>query len=135
MTSSTQQLNQPDEANAPSWESYLRQLGTQFQIKITQPDALLRLSSLATSNQLTVGVHKDFVVVSYGETSEEGISPNAEVVFDIGKDGSLTANEIVFTSDVWSDFQNVLAKSNLPASDEQNFDGERFALYLLGKVT
>lgn len=32
------------------------------------------------------------------------------------------------------DFQESLEQSNLPPTNEQSFDGERFALYLLGKV-
>lgn len=135
MNTAPQQLNHPDKAPPLSWESYLQQLGAQFQPNITQPDAILRLSALTTQNQLAIGVHKGYVVVSYGEPSEQGMLPNAEVVFDIGENGDLAASEILYTPEVWGDFQKTLADSNLLASDEQGFDGERFATYLLGKVT
>lgn len=112
----------------------MRQLGAKFQVKITRPDTLLRLNSLATGNQLAVGVHKNFVVVSYGEVSQEGMSPNAEVVFDIGESGDLVASEVLYTTEVWNDFQKTLAESGLSPPEEQSFTGERFALYLLGKI-
>ena len=129
-----QQPNQPEEVLPLSWESYLLQLGEQFRVKITQPDALLKLSALATQSQLAIGVYKNYVVVSYGETSEEGMSPNAEIIFDMGENGNLVTSEILYTTEVWGDFQERLVKSNLSPTDEQSFDGERFALYLLGKV-
>ena len=134
MASNEQQPNQPEEVLPLSWESYLHQLAEQFRVKITQPDALLKLSALAMQSQLAIGVHKNYVVVSYGETSEEGMSPNAEVIFDIGENGNLVPSEILYTTEVWSDFQETVAQSNLRPTDEQCFDGERFALYLLGKV-
>ena len=127
--------NPPDDAEALSWESYLLQLGKQFQVNITELDATLRLSALATQSQLAVGVHDNFVVVSYGEVSKEGMIPNAELVLDIGADGELVTSEILYTDEVWSDFQRNLAQSNQPLSNEQSFDGDRFAAYLLNKVT
>lgn len=127
--------NQPDEETAPSWESYLLQLGAQFQVNITAPDATLRLSALATESQLIVGVHPGFVVVSYGESSETGIAPNAELVLDIGADGKLLTSEITYRDEVWRDFQRILAESDQPPTNEQSFDGDRFAAYLLNKVT
>jgi hypothetical protein len=126
--------NPSEEADPPSWESYLLQLGAQFQVKITEPDAILRLSALATQSQLAIGTHDSYVVVSYGEPSEEGMTPKAEVVFDIGEGGNLVASEILYTDEVWGDFQQHLAESNLPPTDEQSFGGDRFAAYLLGKV-
>ena len=134
MKSIEQPPNPPEEGLPLSWESYLHQLGEQFRVKITQPDAILKLSALATQSQLAIGVYKNYVVVAYGETSEEGMSPNAEVIFDIGENGDLVASEILYTTEIWSDFQEKLARSNLPLTDEQSFDSNRFALYLLGKI-
>jgi hypothetical protein len=117
-----------------SWAEYICQLGNQFQVRITQPGDTLRLGLPDTQRQLVIATCSTFVVVAHGETTEDGVMPDEEIVFDISEEGTLVPSEILYTSAVWENFQAALRASNLPPSDEQSFDGERFAAHILDKV-
>lgn len=117
-----------------SWELYLHQLGQQFQVDFSRPGTSLRLSSLDMKHQLAIGAYRTYVGVSHGETVPEGMAPTAEITFDITSGGVLVPSEIRFTDEVWSDFQEKLRKSDQPPTDEQAFDGDRFASYLLNEI-
>ena len=124
---------QPEMEKSQSWESYLQHLGRRFQVDFTQAGTSLKLG--LADRRLIIAVGRTDVSVSYGDASADGMTPHAEVSFGITANGQLMPSEIVYTDEVWDDFQAKLRQSNQPPSDEQGFDGERFALYLLDKVS
>lgn len=125
----------PEKAMPQTWELYLQQLGQQFQVNFARPGTDIRLSSLDAKHQLAIGAYRTYVGVSHGETVPEGMAPTAEITFDISSGGVLVPSEIRFTDEVWGDFQKSLRQSDQPPSNEQTFDGDRFAAYLLNVVT
>lgn len=127
-------IAQPEITLPQSWGVYIRQLGQQFQVEIAHPGAKLRLNVRETQRQLLIVTCPTYVVVSHGQATVEGILPDEEILFDITKDGDLLPSEIMYTPEVWNTFQERLRLVNLPPSDEQSFDGERFADYVLEKI-
>lgn len=128
-------ITQSEIVRPQSWAEYICQLGNQFQTRITQPGDILRLNVRGTKRQLLIATCSTFVVVAHGEMRENGVMSDEEIVFDITEEGMLVPSEIMYTDTAWADFQATLCELNQLPSDEQSFDGERFAAHILDTVS
>lgn len=118
-----------------SWKSYAQQLGERFQVRITEPDNKLILQGREPERRLLIGTQHTFAVVSHGQTTEVyELLPDEEILFDITEEGDWVPSQIMYSDEAWDEYQDMLQQAYLPLSKEYDFDGKRFARYLLDKV-
>lgn len=129
------QIPQPETPSSQSWKSYVEQLGERFQVPITEPDNKLVLCGRDPQRRLLIGTDHTFAVVSHGQKTEVyDLLPDEEILFDIDEEGNWVTSEVMCSDEAWDEYQEKLKQSNLPPTNEQTFDGERFAVYVLDKV-
>ena len=129
------QIPQQETPSPQSWKSYVQQLGERFQVPITEPDNMLVLRGREPQRRLLIGTDYTFAVVSHGkETEIYDLLPDEEILFDITEGGAWVPYEIMHSDEALKEYQEKLQHAGLPPMDEQHFDVEGFADYLLEKV-